>query len=197
MQRSLLLVLLLASLARAGAAQSLYADPKAREAGDLITVVLAERTAAEQHSLYDKASRSQASAASSADGDGLSGKFAADAELGFDTRSRKQASQSDLLQGYITAVVVARDSLGILHIQGERKISVNGATHLMKVSGLVRPRDIRYNNTVYSYQIANAQVEYRRAGMKGKFFKPGTLTRVGAIALLGAAVFAGGSAAAN
>ncbi len=89
----------------------------------------------------------------------------------------------------MTVVVVGVDSTGNLAIQGERRLSVNGEAHVMKVSGLVRPYDIRYDNSVLSYQIANANIEYRRAGFGRKWFKPGALVRWGVYALLGAGAY--------
>ncbi len=180
------LVLLL--IPTAATAQSLYSDPKAHQAGDVLTVRLAERTAAQRESIYDNESSSATSGGYSGAGGDVQTRFAVDAQFGRDSRNRNQTVQSDLLNGYITALVTARDSTGNLIIKGERRINVNGVAHVMRVAGTVRPADIRYDNSIYSFQIANAQVEYRRAGFGRKFLKPGTLTRLVGVGLLGAAV---------
>ncbi len=101
-----------------------------------------------------------------------------------------------MLQGTITATVVGVDSTGNLRIEGERKLNVNGVTHLMRVSGRVRPFDIRNNNTILSYQIADAYIEYRRDGkFRRKLIRPGTFVKVGGLALLVGALIFGASQA--
>ena len=110
------------------------------------------------------------------------------------TNSRNQTVQSDLLQGTVTATVVGVDSTGNLRIEGERKLNVNGVTHLMKVSGRVRPFDIRSNNTILSYQIADAFIEYRRDGkFRKKLIRPGTFVKIGGLAVLVGALIFGAS----
>ncbi|MFQ5572112.1 MAG: flagellar basal body L-ring protein FlgH, partial [Rhodothermales bacterium] len=163
--------------------------PKARKPGDMITIVLAERTAAQRESEYDNRSKSKMGGGSEiSGGEKLSGKFALDAAFSRETSNRNETVQSDLLQGTVTATVVGVDSTGNLIIHGERKLNVNGVTHLMRVSGTVRPFDIRHNNTILSYQVANAFIEYRRDGFARKFIRPGTFVKIGGIAVLAAAV---------
>lgn len=171
-------------------AQSLYADPKANRAGDVVTIILAERTSAQRESGFQNQSSAGMGGASAVEGgQDLSGQFAVDASFNKSARNRNETMQRDLLQGTITAVVTAQDSVGNLVLRGERKLNVNGVTHLMRVSGRVRPFDVRADNTVLSYQIADAYIEYRRAGLGRRFIKPGFLAKVGAVAALGAAVF--------
>lgn len=192
---SLLQVLLLVTFS-AGTAHgqaSLFADPKARTAGDPITIVLAERTAAQRASSgRDEASATLGASGNATTGSGVTGRFAADASYNKAALHQNESVQSDLLHGTITALVVGVDSLsGNLRVQGERRLNVNGETHLMKVSGIVRPFDIRYDNSVFSYQIANADIEYsRKRGFFGRFFKPGASAKLGLAAVLGAAIFA-------
>ncbi len=170
---------------------SLYSDPKAHQPGDMITIVLAERTAAQRESGYDNRSQSGIGGSGSIAGkDNLSGTFDLSASFNNSTTHRNETVQSDLLQGTITATVVGVDSTGNLLIKGERKLNVNGVTHLMRVSGMVRPFDIRNNNTILSYQIANALIEYRQDGLVHKFLRPGTFAKIGGLAVLvGAQVF--------
>ena len=172
-------------------APSLYSDPKAHQPGDMITIVLAERTAAQRKSEYNNRSQSGLGGSGSIAGKGnLSGTFALNTSFNNSTTHRNETVQSDLLQGTITAIVVGVDSTGNLLIKGERRLNVNGVTHLMRVSGMVRPFDIRNNNTILSYQIANAFIEYRQDGLVHKFLRPGTFAKIGGLAVLvGALVF--------
>lgn len=172
------------------AAQSLYSDFRARKAGDIITIVLVEQTSAQRASEWQNSSSNGVDAAANvSNGSDLSGRFALDATFAKDARARNSSLQRDLLTGTITATITQRDDTGNLFLQGERSLNVNGETHLMKVSGLVRPVDVRTNNSVLSYNIANAHIEYsRKGGIARGFFRPGRVARFGAIAILGGAV---------
>jgi flagellar L-ring protein precursor FlgH len=99
--------------------------------------------------------------------------------------------QSDLLQGTLTVSVAEVDDAGNLVIEGERRLNVNGVTHFMRVTGTVRPFDIRTDNTLFSYQIANADIEYRRDGLIQRYAGPGFFAKAGAVVVLGAAIFFG------
>lgn len=169
-------------------AQSLYADPKARQAGDVITIVLNERTSAQRSSAYENRSSASMGGDASFSAPGNAGSFGLESAFAKDSENLNETAQSELLSGTMTARVTGLDETGNLIIAGERRLNVNGVTHLMRVSGVVRPLDVRYDNTLLSNQIANAEVEYRRAGMARRFLKPGTLTKIGMLGVLGAAV---------
>ncbi|CAM3307962.1 flagellar basal body L-ring protein FlgH [Rhodothermus bifroesti] len=170
------------------AQNSLYADPRAFRQGDLLTIILAERTAAQRESNYEQAANTKLGGAAAVSGS-LGGRFGLDATFVHEGKSRNETLQRDLLTGTVTAIVVGVDTTGNLLIEGERRLNVNGVTHLMRISGLVRPLDVRYDNTVFSYQIAQARIEYHQSdGLTRKFFRPGFFTRLGALVLLGAAI---------
>jgi len=175
------------------AQQSLFSDIKAYRVGDAITITLAERTAAQRESGWERMTNSRTSGSGSVAGGTLGGSFGLDATFDNQARNQNEAVQRDLLQGTMTALVVGIDSLsGNLILEGERHLNVNGDTHVMKVQGTVRPYDVRGNNSVMSYQLANANIEYRRAGgIKRAFIGPGTLATVAGILLVGAAVLTG------
>lgn len=168
---------------------SLFADFKARQEGDLITVILAERTAAQRASEWKNASKSNVGgSAGLSNSSDLSGHFALDAQFNKSDENRNGSVQSDLLRGTMTAIIAQTDTWGNLQIEGERQLNVNGETHVMKISGTVRINDILPDNTVLSYKIANASIEYRRAGgVKRSLLKPGRVARFGTALVLGAA----------
>lgn len=171
---------------------SVFADPKAGIAGDLVTVVLVERTTASRQSAWQNASDAALSGSAQVSGDSdISGRFGVDATFNKAARNQNSSSQQDLLTGTITARVLEVDPTGNLVIEGERKLSVNGETHLLRISGVVRPIDIRSNNTVLSPDIASAEIEYRRGGLHRRFFSPALLVRAGAVAAVIAAIVIG------
>jgi flagellar L-ring protein FlgH len=193
MPRSPLFLLTLLLFPVAVSAQSLYSDFRARKPGDIITIILSERTSAQRASEWQNASSNGIGGTSGVTGGtDLSGRFALDAKFSKDAQNRNTSLQRDLLTGTITATITERDEGGNLTIQGERSLNVNGETHLMKVTGLVRTVDIRTNNSVMSFQIANANIEYRKkGGLTRGLFKPGKLVRFGVIAVLGGALAIG------
>ncbi|MEZ4696073.1 MAG: flagellar basal body L-ring protein FlgH [Rhodothermales bacterium] len=173
--------------ARPAAAQSsMFSDFRATRAGDVLTIVLAENTSARRQSEWANESQSSAGgAATVGNGGSIDGKFGLDATFKKDGSNKNRSVQSDLLAGTMTARVDSVDPTGNLHISGERTLSVNGEIHVMKLSGLVRRFDVQPSNTIMSYQIASANIEYeRKGGMKRALFKPGKAARFGGIALL-------------
>lgn len=189
---SVLLVAVLLMPHEATGQTSMFADPKAQSEGQVLTVILSERTNAQRRSDYQ--SRSDAAMGGGAQvggSDGLAGRFGADAEFSRSSNARNSSLQSDMLEGTFTATVTGTDDAGNLLISGERKLNVNGVSHTMRVSGTVRAFDVRFDNTIFSHQIANADIEYRQSGISRRFFRPGQLVRLDSIVVLGAAaVFA-------
>lgn len=182
-------LLLLALPARAQ--MSLFADPKAAASGDLVTVVLVERTTAQRQSNWRNTSNSALAGGADVDGGTLGGIFSADASFNKAAQNENSSSQQDLLNGTVTTRVMDVDESGNLIIQGERRLNVNGETHLLRIAGIVRPTDVRSDNTVLSPDIANAEIEYRRSGIHRRFLKPGTFAKIGGLAVLAAAIALG------
>ena len=73
---------------------------------------------------------------------------------------------------------------GLFRIEGERTIEVNGEENIMKLEGLVRPRDIRTDNTIYSYNIASAKIVYRKTGAVNAIASPATISKLVAVSLV-------------
>jgi flagellar L-ring protein FlgH len=175
----------------ATAQTSMFADPTARNVGDIVTIVLEERTAAQRESAWQNQSDASMGGDAQVDAGPIAGAFGADASFNTGSSNRNESVQSDLLRGTISAQVVEIDQAGNLVIEGERTLNVNGETHLLHVSGIVRPFDVRYDNSVLSTQIAAANIVYEREGggvMKG-MSKPGAFARIGAAVALVAAIF--------
>lgn len=188
----LVLAILLGHSAPALAQESLYSDPVAHEPGDVLTVILDERTSAERESSYQGSSNASVGGSGAADGPGLSSQFGADAEIRSQTDNTNETAQSGTLTGTMTVRVVEVNQAGNLLVEGRRNMTVNGATHVMEVSGLVRADDIQYDNTVLSHQIANARITYNQSGMRHNgFFSKGFLLKAGSAVLVGLSIFLG------
>jgi len=176
------------------AQQSLFSDIRAFRIGDAITITLAERTAAQRESGWERRTNSGLSGGASLDGGpSLSGSFGVNATFNNQSSNQNESVQRDLLQGNMTALVVAIDSLsGNLVVEGERNLNVNGDNHIMSVRGVVRPFDIMSNNSVLSFKLANANIVYRRDDkIKSAIKRPGALAGGAALLLIGAAIVFG------
>lgn len=190
----LLIALAILSARPAMAQQSLFADIRAFRVGDALTIQLAERTSAQRRSGWEQTNSSNLNAGSGIDGGTtINGSFGLDATFNNQSQKENQSVQRDLLQGTMTALVVGLDSLaGNLIVEGERSLNVNGETHIMRVKGSVRPFDVSTNNTILSYQLANATIEYKRAGgIKRAIMGPGFWAGLATLVAIGAAVATG------
>jgi len=66
---------------------------------------------------------------------------------------------------------------GDLVIEGTRVLGINNDKEMLILTGIVRPQDISPSNTVYSYQIADAQISYKGKGAASDGGKPGWIIR--------------------
>lgn len=179
-------------LAPSAQGQSLFTDPTAQQQGDVLTIVLAENTSAQRESSYEGSSESAINGGASVSAPTLQNAFSGDAEINTQTDNRNESMQSGILEGTVTARVVEVNEAGNLLVQGERRLTINGVTHIMSVSGIVRPRDVRHDNTVLSHQIANAKITYGQDGFRHSgFLSRGLLLRAGSVLAIGLSIFLG------
>ena len=78
----------------------------------------------------------------------------------------------------VACLVTEVTASGLLRIEGERHLRINNETEIIKVSGFVRPEDIKIDNTVPSVLIASADIHYGGLGLNAEQQKPGWLARV-------------------
>ena len=161
--------------------RSIYSDIKAHNVGDVVTVLIVETANASRESKINSSSETDVTADGSVTGN-LSKFlpiFGASSTLANSHDGSEGTQQKEKLTGKISARIVEKTKEGMLKIEGERTIEVNGETNLMKLVGLIRPRDIKSNNIVYSYNIADAKIIYKKGGFRNKIAKPGTFQRWG------------------
>jgi len=171
-------------------AQSLYADVKARNVGDILSVIIVESANASQESKSKSKSESDMGANASVSGNvtDFLPVFGAKSSLESAYNGSNGSEQKDRLTGKITVRILEKSETGMLKIKGERKLEVNGESNLMQLEGYVRARDITTNNTVLSYQVADAKITYRKSGVVNSMVGPGTVSKLftgllGAVAL--------------
>ena len=89
-----------------------------------------------------------------------------------------QTSRTSSVQSRISAWVTDVLPNGTLSIKGKHKMSVNDDLQEITITGIVRPKDISGNNTVFSYQVANAEVAIQGTGMVAEAEAPGWISRI-------------------
>jgi len=87
-------------------------------------------------------------------------------------------SRSSNVQAKVAAVVVKVLPNGNLLVKGEHKVEVNDEKQIISVSGMIRPKDVSLDNTILSYQVANASVSVKGTGPVRDAEEPGWLTKM-------------------
>lgn len=156
---------------------SLYTDIKAHGIGDIVTILIIESTTGSQQSNLNTSGKSSLKADGSLTGNLTSILPLIGASTSFATNLSNQAgtAQKDGLIGKLTAVVTEILPNGNLRLQGRRRLEVNGESYLLDVKGLVRPKDIASNNIVFSYNLANVEIAYKKDGLLRS--RPGMIAR--------------------
>jgi flagellar L-ring protein precursor FlgH len=167
---------------QAGQGAALFEDNKARRVGDILTVILTERTEA------SKSANTSTSKTNSIDipNPTIFGRvptrngipiFNASAESSRSFGGEGTSTQSNELDGAIAVVVAEVLANGNLVVQGEKWLSLNQGDEFIRMRGIVRPVDIRGNNTIPSTEIANIQIAYGGRGALADSNNQGWLTR--------------------
>ena len=152
----------------------LFADHRAMRIGDIVTVRVKEKAAAKRGASTDLLRESETSMKIGAflgllkdlkSSAGISN----DEFLGLGTRSAYQGSgktsRTENLEATVPAIVREVLPSGNLFIEGHRVVLVNHEEHHFYISGLVRPVDIKGDNSVFSSLIADAEIEFTGRGV--------------------------------
>ena len=145
---------------------SIYSDIKAHNVGDLITVHIIESSNASRESKVKSSSSTDMSMDGSVAGtltDYLP-LFGASSKISNILDGSEGTEQKDQLTGRISVTIMEETENGMFFIKGKRILEVNGEMNTIQLEGYVRERDISTDNTVFSYNIANAEIIYRKGG---------------------------------
>ena len=183
-KRILIIVFAISALAfsqdmRQNAFSSLFSDLKAASVGDAVTILVVESSQASNNAETSAGRKSDL---------GLSGSGQIDktalpnADISLGTQNDFNGSGTTKASGMVrTKISATIDSVlanGNLYLTGTKKLSINGEEQTISIKGIVRTSDIMPDNSVYSYNISNAEILIEGSGMIDNMQSPGWLTKL-------------------
>ncbi|MDX2371022.1 MAG: flagellar basal body L-ring protein FlgH [Colwellia sp.] len=170
------------SLFKENYVNNIYSDSKAHRIGDIISVILSESTQAKKNSKTELKKESN-TALDPVIGLGgapvtLNGQTV---QFGINQNSKfkgdAKADQGNSLSGDISVHVLRVLPNGNLMIRGEKWITLNNGDEYIRLTGVIRAKDINSNNTILSTKIANARIQYAGTGSFADVNEQGWLTK--------------------
>lgn len=138
----------------------IFEDRRARHVGDVLTLVITEKTAAVS---AGASSGNKSGSVSASIPHPLQGTFGATVAANSASKfaDGDNQSASNTFTGTMGVTVVEVLANGNLIVAGEKQIAMNKGTEFIRFSGMVNPDNIATGNTVPSTAVADARVEYR------------------------------------
>lgn len=157
------------------AGQNIFSTEKLYHPGDLITIIISESAQASQSSSTDLHKDARVGYTSG----GLLGTLMPAANVGVNTKNDGggQLARQGKMKAMIGATVESILPNGLLKVKGTQEIAFDSGRQIIRIEGLVRPRDISSENEIYSYRLANVKIDYVGDGALAEKSRTGFLTR--------------------
>lgn len=170
------------SLFKENYVNNIYSDSKAHRIGDIISVILSESTQAKKNAKTElkKQSNTELDPVIGLGGvpvtmNGKAVQFGINQSTNF--KGDSKADQGNSLSGDISVHVLRVLPNGNLMIRGEKWITLNNGDEYIRLTGVIRAKDINSNNTILSTKIANARIQYAGTGSFADVNEQGWLTK--------------------
>ncbi|MFV0575308.1 MAG: flagellar basal body L-ring protein FlgH [Vibrio sp.] len=165
------------SLYTGSSAMTLFQDRRAFRVGDILTVLLDEKTESDKNAAtkYGKESGIEMGVPTFGNKvfDDVSASVSGDRD--FDGSAKSQ--QGNSLSGSITVTVYDVLPNGVLRVRGEKWLKLNQGDEFIRLTGNVRVDDIESDNTLSSQRIADARITYAGRGAFADTNTAGWLTQ--------------------
>ena len=159
-----------------GTSMGLFADHKARNVGDVLTVVISESTST---AATKSTSNSKSGSQSLNAGTGIFGFLAAATASGSDSfKASGAAKDTNKVSGNVTVTVTEVQPNGNMVVEGTQSIWQNKDEHKITLHGIVRRDDVTADNTVPSTKVADATVKFDGKGPLNAKQRQGILTEI-------------------
>jgi flagellar L-ring protein FlgH len=148
---------------------------KARNVGDVMTVILSENTAGSKKTGADMSKDANTKMTTlpqiifgplawATGVQNLNRPQAFDAQNSDSFKGSGSASQNNNLSGFISVVVTRVYENGNMAVQGQKQIKVGQGYEYIRLTGIVRPEDVTDKNGVDSFRVAQANISYTGSG---------------------------------
>jgi flagellar L-ring protein precursor FlgH len=156
----------------------LTSGQRAARVGDIITIVLTERTQGSSSSTSNTDRAGSIGLTPPPTGP-LSFFSSTDVSMGGNNefQGRGATGQSNSLFGELTVTVAEVLPNGAMVVRGEKQLRINRGHEFIRISGIVRPGDIGSDNRIASTRVADAQIEYLGRGEIARASRQGWLQR--------------------
>lgn len=161
-------------------AKAVYADDVARQIGDILTIKIAESSTVDNKAKRDLSKETDRSTSFNGEIGNLAdiGEFGMTAGSGNELSSKADYKDERTFEDNVTAVVMDILPNGNLIVAGQRRRDIAGDIQTIEISGIVRPSDIAFDNTIQSEQIAELRLLTKNGGFSEPFTRPGWLGRI-------------------
>ncbi|PWY55619.1 flagellar basal body L-ring protein [Legionella qingyii] len=161
----------------------LFETPRARHPGDIITVFLVESTNASKNATLQQM-KTDTNVIKNKLFLGKPISFGNGYSMDFDLNNQRQfngsaqAVQNNKLAGSISVTVSEVLANGNMVVQGEKWVKIDQGEEYVRVSGIIRPQDVRADNSITSDRLANARIAYGGTGQVNNTNAQGWLARI-------------------
>jgi flagellar L-ring protein precursor FlgH len=169
--------------------KSIYADDKACQIGDVLTIIISERSNIKNEIERELENETNRTIGFDAD------KYLKDKPFSWlpripgltdsidvtSSKSLKGDAEYEDKRTYTDRITVVIEDIhpnGNLVVLGTRHRDMAGDKVTIQVGGIVRPRDILFDNTVRSEQVANFKIVTINEGVSENYTKPGWLASI-------------------
>ena len=156
-----------------------FADARPGRVGDVITVLVNERTDAKDEATMDLTKTSNANVNDGANGTGILKfirglTFTSTNSATGDGSSERKHHATATLACLVTEVLPN----GNLVIEGTRDIRTSEETLQLQLAGVIRPQDVTADNQISSQLVANAEISVKGRGVLTRTQKPGLISQI-------------------
>jgi flagellar L-ring protein precursor FlgH len=165
-------------------AKGVFSDDKAGKVGDVLTIVISENTKIDNKVKRDLSKTTSNDLNFNGDDVKVGDVITSMPSLRFQAESSKSLNgKSDYkderkFEDRITVVVIDVNPNGTLVVMGTREREVGGDKQIIQASGIVQPRDILYDNSIRSEQVANFKLISINDGVTKSYNEPGWLGKI-------------------
>jgi flagellar L-ring protein precursor FlgH len=167
---------------QAGYDMPLFENSVAHRVGDVLTILLEEKTDASKSASTTTAKKTKADLPGPTIFGApitMHGKevFAGSMNNASSFDGSGDSKQSNVLNGSISVTIVKRLANGNLLVRGQKMININQGSEYVRLQGIVRTIDIAPDNTVSSSRVADASISYGSQGVLASANSKGWLAR--------------------